>query len=766
MPLLLALALAAQVPTTLAEYLQAHPPQGAWVAVDAEHVTAGAPTGLDSFDRKAVKVGGLTAIVPRTMVQLADFTQGAPDPRAGIAAGYELNALLASLDETQWRRLGGDGLSPGDLQESQRQLFAAAFPQPLHYTVYSAQGTSHREISSSDFPRVKLRMQRRIKLEISTGGGRGYYLQETDYLNNPSGQPSATIDRSGEGDSLYGVPIRKTVPNAVKTGGLKFDRFTGLVPTGPRTVRETLAACGRGTELLADRRVAELSVVRSGATSAEDLLRALALAVTGVYRPVGSAYVLTSDLVGQGARALALGAWQDLAFPQLNAQLRDWRKQMREAGALRAIGYDKNDPLASDESFADEIEEWGSTARAKPVAVSQMPKAYRDLIARLRSERANLRGLQDSDYDHVGVVFAPSMTLELPDRTQVSLAEVSFAEPSMPPPLAIAQTSQTADAAPLPLGPDVTLIADASTVSEGEAIVRLAKGYGFRAVWMETDSDEALKAGLAMGVAVRLAVRPWTAPVGARPVDPDRNVLGERAPVAVERAAHLETSLPTRVFPLSPLGRDLLSPDAERDTARWPVVARLAHVAGLQGVALLDEQPPGYAGDRSRWYGREAFTRLGYSDSARLTFLRSHGFDPIDLPVNPSSSLPANLVAPFFPDVRFGRAIDRRRSNPATLESAPRAWSEQCASANQAGLEALRNALTGVDLIEAKSASISILRPSGTMDAAAEGRFRAGLAARYARSQMGSFVIDLSDVPPARRAAVLGRLILRRNPSP
>ena len=106
----------------------------------------------------------------------------------------------------------------------------------------------------------------------------------------------------------------KARPNLPKPGELSTDTLTAPVPlAGVRTVRDLVIRIGlaQHLELYADARYAARTVILAGAKSAPagDLLSALALCVSGAYRKVGPAYVLTDDLVRLGRQKHVL--WKD-----------------------------------------------------------------------------------------------------------------------------------------------------------------------------------------------------------------------------------------------------------------------------------------------------------------------------------------------------------------------------------------------------------------------------------------------------------------------
>src|ERR1019366_705321 len=99
---------------------------------------------------------------------------------------------------------------------------------------------------------------------------------------------------------------------------------------------------------------------------------------------------------------------------------------------------------------------------------------------------------------------------------------------------------------------------------------------------------------------------------------------------------------------------DLVCPSVPDLAKRCAALASLAHTPGLAGVVVLDTEPSGYeqVDTHTTWGGFAPWLAVlhefGYSESQRLTYLREHGVDPIDIP--PSLFLGIDLRQPFFDD--------------------------------------------------------------------------------------------------------------------
>lgn len=339
----------APAPPTLAEALaQAEAPQqDVYLAVGADRVR---PPKLDAPDQPfpslpppgdpvpqvAQAYGRLvrafetvTAIAPPTMT-LLNTDPGTPNPFDGLPKGDAFKLLLESLSDAQWAALTSDrGLGPTDLTEdTQRALFATLFPArgvTLHPSHGWGGGGGPFEdhplkLTESDMTQVRLRLGQRVMVGLPIIG-------KSAWMDSPSGSPDGQGQYQiygGEGeqgkDTLYGVKVRETVPNVPKEGDLDFDRpiFKETISLeGAKTVGDLIARVGQAVrlEMYADRRYEKRSVTLLGpkAARARDVLQALALCVTGTYRRVGTAFVLTDDLMGTGTRRMILSRFAQAA---------------------------------------------------------------------------------------------------------------------------------------------------------------------------------------------------------------------------------------------------------------------------------------------------------------------------------------------------------------------------------------------------------------------------------------------------------------------
>lgn len=356
---------------TLAQALSALPPpkDGLRLTVGAEKVTlpngtdappAGAslPDVAETFGEITPSFGQITAVAPATMVLLntqPDPPNLAKDTNAVI--GFDM--LIASLDDAQWQKLtSAQGLGLSDLtDETQQALFHALFnhghlwvgsEDPTLYAVPEEQRMDVRDVTDQiDAVRIRLSQTAQVYLHDRKGktlyfGGERPDAASRLHTYHPKLPPTPTE---------HNVTLRAATPNTPKTSDLDLTAkaFQVSVPiSGLRTVGDLVTRVAQATtlELYADPHYAAKALTITGpatAATAEDLLRAICLCVTGTFRKVGPAYVLTDDLVGVGVRRKHLQEWEEGAMTSQQKLQREanrilLKRRGKEARALPNFG--------------------------------------------------------------------------------------------------------------------------------------------------------------------------------------------------------------------------------------------------------------------------------------------------------------------------------------------------------------------------------------------------------------------------------------------
>jgi hypothetical protein len=657
---------------------------------------------LPAFRRAPFPVGSVTVIAPVEMVSLVDTPQQRPNLYDGLPRRLKVLYLMAMLNEEQWRKLGSEGLSISDLSPDQSAVFLSLLPDPFRVERWGLDNRGRRAVTTltaSERTQVRLRANRVLDFQFGLAGGAGQYMLIPRV--SPPGKPGGETLVRDEADGfdqvdVFGVTIRRVTPNRPKPGDLTFDApvwDTPLALTDGETVENLLRRISEKTSqtILADRRVGRLSVTVRGRTArVGDLLKALALGVTGAYRKVGDVYLLTGDRTGMGTRKLRIAEWEASLQEEthrLEVQCRRTIGEHSQNGGIRALSYAPDDPLAPIEEIQQEIQWRARRLGAEgDVPLRLLSPALRE-YARQQIEayknpntplfRADAVRLEES----VGFAFVLPDGGALPLETPLGSLEMFTAEPSPKATtnkaegLAPARSSLTFPA----WAKERMLVVYPDSAAGVARIVTTAKTRGFSRVAIATDDLETVRAGVAAGrecgISMFLIVLPFT---GRRTADGgptippdcwDRNLLGETAAeIAAVRAqsprwqaaltdahAHFPPLLdPER---LTDIPGEVLSPAAPLLRERFQQAATLAAVPELSGVRLRDTQPGGHAGERPDGavigYRNDVALaergNLGYTIALREAFLRQEGVDPVDL-IPPGLCCSVDLRLPFFPD--------------------------------------------------------------------------------------------------------------------
>ena len=304
------------------------------------------------YRRKLAVVGGLSAVVPEMMAVLRYKNLPEPDLWQGVRPESRPQFLLASLSPAQWKRaMSPDGIGMSELKRDQQTLFAGLLSADIALRRQDppAPGQTYGKtelVPTSDIDMATPRL--RLYQELHWN----FLFQDSKHGTLTIGDPyravAAPVYRfesaprfpqffddddlygGGESPSAFGVMLVEAQPNRDKPSDVDYDAavWNAAVPLeGTRTVGELVVRVRKATgiEIYADGRYTALSVysraVPGVAVRSGDLLKAIALSVTGTYRRVASgsaaALVLTDDRVGLGVRVAAIGDWLANARQQL-----------------------------------------------------------------------------------------------------------------------------------------------------------------------------------------------------------------------------------------------------------------------------------------------------------------------------------------------------------------------------------------------------------------------------------------------------------------
>lgn len=712
---------------TLADFLPTLKEQGPLIAIDAANLRpAKDKTGLPAYSRQKIKVGDLTAIVPTEMVVIDDSFRNPGSLTDGLPTETKLLYLLQSLTPEQWKRANGSGIGLSDLQGEQKDVFRSLLPKRVAWNTYRVKkdGIALEEVGKGEVPEdklldVRVRLTRSLEIETNLEDQASYTNHTTDLFRGKPGDLYLSREGQFEEGDTYGLEVKQRVPNVLKTAHLPYPdaAFEPLVDLkGTHTLREALAAIGQATgqEIHADLRVADLKVtLLNGPARARDLLKALALGVTGTYRRVGPAYVLSSDLMGHGTRKLRFALWWEDMRQRTHRLSEEWRKKIGDRADR--VQFGGTDPFAPNASMQAHLAIQDETPNRDKISANELSPALRDYLNQINRhyphQRIDTSKVRLESQLRFGFVLPDGrpLNLEYQPLGQRSQFETRPVHPRPEPPKI---------GLPIPLPekvvPRLAIRTEAPAVAK--SAVDFAHARGFRELWIETRSPAALAAALEAGkkhsLPIRLLLRPWNAPTP----DLDRTILGDAGSQVATRLGDLDLWKTTTTYRPneSLVGTDRITPGDPSLPALWASYQTLAATPGIAGVVISEAVTPGYESPEKPPMG---FSRaiaeariFGYAANQRLAFLRRYGMDPVDI-VGEDLMVGPDLRQPFFLD-------DELRGLPTTYDGrdvpnpkvalAHQQWREfRYKQANDAILTLLN------DLAKAAPVAVSVLPARG-----------------------------------------------------
>ncbi len=761
------------------------------------------PVDASGPPMKTIKVGGLTAVVPRTMTVIDSRPRQAPNLYDGLPQTSKMLYLLSLLTPEQWTRAAGEGLSLADCRGEQTAVFESILPDPFLYEVGTVQ--NNNSVVLSDKPEdqkaltgperraIRLRVARHIELNLALRAQEGYTSTNFEEGWKPGRRLAYVRD---EPTSEFGHRFFVTSPNVPRPSALD-PRDARLGAAVTLKLRDSVPAllarvsAATGLRLVADPHFRNAAMNEVGdSASARDLLAAAALGVAGVFRRVGNGYVLTNDLEGMAAHQARLGAWEETVQTEVRTREARWRGAILAAGGLGRTGFtgaayegltesERANLVANDRNGASPA--YLPVTGSSP-AIANAMKTY--------------SGGNDIDRTRIGLYSSLRMEIVLPDGSTTASApdlgqtdqfdrNPNAGRPPNPP------------AAMLPLAPTARLAglvlhADASAAAS--ALVARVARLGVGVLWLETRSPEALAAavaaGRAKGVKVSLVLRPWTLGPGEVARDPDRTAMGLHGKALLAGEAELA---PWQQYweyasAFAPEPRERLAPLDPGLPARTAALVRLASMPGLASVALLDLYGAGYAKASSRSFAlfsptTDGFVSYGYSDAQRAAFFAANGIDPLDVE-NPGIRTDVDLRPAWSSgdmdeatfdawqkargvwahDAALALARALAAVDPARPLLLPGQLPENHIASDAAGALVAWTSGTELpvapspftDAPPARTVDFEVTELRDDADPPQRNRVAASLQKRLAASG-APLVIDLSAVPPERLEAVLAR---------
>ena len=658
----------------------------------------------NTFHKTLRTFGPVSAVAPATMTLLntrpvnANIYDGMPPQDA-------MKFLAATLTQGQWQQLKGDqGLGlPDMVSETQRGLFTAILPQKLQVAPQTPAGAERegatpplgtRDLTAS-LPQVRLRLRRRLGLMVQAMGSSSYMFAEA---SREAGQGTRYRLVSDEyfspKSSLYGVPVKAEAANTPKPGDLALDSpaLRVVVPlTNMKTVGALLARLGKiaGLELYADRRWEGRALTVLGAPSAPaaDILRSLAFCLTGTYRRVGSAYVLTDDVLGAGSRRAALSEFEATASAMRQRALYAAGDSLAGVESLTDL------PLAPDSLTYSAAQKKEAAHAYAQIGFSTVTQTLDQLTPEQRAAVAAAPAVTGSD----GVTYTPDLagemivsedpalellvpTLDGPVDSSLSRMLFTLFQPSPPdaskeaaPPAPISPGG----ASPMPLAtlikpiPSRAVLASPHTAAEVQDLVAAMKKLGLNQLWLPVvpasappdNLAPALQATKGTGIAVYAVVDLLARPRGIPADAADLTLLGRTSTQA--QASLAERKALAGPSPFKPVARGpavdgvAVSPfSAAVGKDLQTLTHTLATTPGIAGIVWRATAPPGYDEGLGEAPDRDSLA-LGYTPPARLAFLRREHVDPIDL-FPASARGQADTSLPDFDDAALENTLETK----------------------------------------------------------------------------------------------------------
>jgi len=430
------------------------------------------------------------------------------------------------------------------------------------------------------------------------------------------------------------------------------------------------------------------------------------MAVTGTYRKVGDAFILTSDLVGMGTRKLKLANYDSELDAKVHNQENVWREQIYKSGRLSQIRYRSDDRLTPGDALMKKLDQ-GFPGNEAKITATDLTGELRDFVQRqneiYRTQQVTAEGATaQTEYEY-------SFVLPNGDSTKSDIdtlgEHIFFASATSEPVSRPQQTSMPK----VDLGTikdPTALCITANTQAEAQHAIDVASLFGFKDVWLDTLSPKvltvAVKLAASRSIKLSLAVRPFDYRTTTDSASADRTILGDTPPESMKRRMADITwegissngwKSPELLGPISPLSNGYI--------ARQETVANLAKTPGLAGVHILNPTPRGYNGPRVDYmsFPQPLFLEkgnFGYAPDLRLAFIRERNVDPIDL-VPPQLYSNSDLRQPFFLDdaLRGSSSIydGSDQPNPATA-TMMREFDTWLAKLNHRSLQSLLDAIS------------------------------------------------------------------------
>jgi hypothetical protein len=657
----------------------------------------------DDFGLMMQSFGNVRAIAPSTMI-LIDPNPKSPDIYANIGSYQAFPFLAASLSDTQWDALlSNTGLAVSDLntpwqQEMFDQLISGNGKLLIHPRFEPGDmGGNGETDESSELQLSHIRLAGKVSYGIPVDGNpNSTYIGLTIPTDDNAERPYDVVhDPQLNTSQIHGLQVTAVVANTSKKCDLDYDSrqcHADVSLSSVTSIDDLLAAVDRATlqEIYCDPRLAAEHLILYGANHAEagDLLQSLALCVTGTYRAVGPAYVLTDDLVGAATCRLKWSevdqeSTESIQKPLLQAQ--NYNYVHHSLDELSSYG-------ASDWFSSDQVKTLGpfGTFQSLRLPFASLTPAQQTAVTQIIGhENEMFPDFQLTSTGKISVSPALDLQLLLPtvDQPISLLGEGHLDIPFVfkipdnqhridwyrPPPLSADNSAAIRTMwKTLQKAPSIAVLVHPRSLAGVDADIAAMQALGIKNMWLDVFSDgqsklsathQLLSEALTRTVGTPIQVYPvldlffW----GKTPPDDaiDTNVLGQSSEDASEhwhqRAAELTSGQPMQ----DSYGDGAVVPDftgvavavsnATVQQTLQSAVAEATSQPEVAGVVLRGTTAPGYTSYDPRRDTNEF--DLGYTLENRLAFLRAKHADPLDIFPNSNAQQSEILtVPPIFRD--------------------------------------------------------------------------------------------------------------------
>jgi hypothetical protein len=691
---------------------------------DSTNVVSEEEGGLAEFDRFEARCGTVTAIAPVNMVYIDDSLKDPVNLYDGLPIESKVVYLMSTLTSAQWDTATQKGIGLDDLTGEQKAVFLSIIPRPFRYKTYrtvdGAGGMNEAGetvLTDAQANQLRILFSHRLFMEgqrpdkqgwvgLVMAGNNGLKPDQLVNIREPSSTQESTM--------LFGQLIRKVLPNKLKPSDLNYalPSLDAPVPLAQKaTIENVLAAVAKASSinLTADRSLRSHQIRSFGESGrAGDVLRSLAMMVTGTFRKVGSTYELTSDLEGMGAKRIKIGLFYENTRLSQADTLASWANQAKSSPGFSKLGYASWDPYPGTGTVDDWLKKHPTSDEDATLSLTDLPIEMQNGIQKGLLRPGSIRAV---DLNHIKPEQRVRFDYLLPDGTpfrfgNTELTTYLFTGGRLSKPDRV----EAVPGMELSADKSTALVLRAKNPEEAREAVEIAKVHGFTEIWIESQSvatvEEGIRVAKTAGMAVRLAISPWQMEEGLEGglvSESDSNIFGD-----------VRAGTPLQPFPAEFhewFGRfghpwdDRPSFVASSDslTAVWSRFAKPSQVPGLAGIVLLNTEPIGY--EPSGWLAMTAMSRSvsdalsrGYTQKLREQFLVKEGVDPIDIG-DPFINLKLDLSQPFFEGTTIsGQGYVESDDNYGPLKR----WQILRGEANAAAVESLISQLNQPLIIETR----------------------------------------------------------------